>query len=143
VASTCSLPPCAGGPRDYLYGGDLYLKWRPDGEAGEHLSLRWSTEYFARKITEGGPSEGALYTEPVLQVAKRWFVGGRFDLTGVPSGAYVPRRYGESVSLTFAPTEFSRFRLYGQALSGPDVKTALVGFLQFEFSMGAHGAHPF
>jgi hypothetical protein len=143
IASTCTVAPCGGGPRDYLYGGDLYFKWRPEGASGESLSLRWSTEYFARKITEGGPSEGALYTEPVLQVAKRWYLGARFDLTGVPSGPNIPRRYGESLSLTFAPTEFSRFRLYGQALSGPGVETALVGFVQAEFSMGAHGAHPF
>jgi hypothetical protein len=143
VASTCAVPPCGSGPRDYLYGGDLYFKWRPEGQSGEALSLRWSTEYFARKITDGGPHEGALYTEPVLQVAKRWYLGARFDLTGLPRGANVPRRYGESLSVTFAPTEFSRFRLYGQVLSGPDIDTALVGFLQAEFSLGAHGAHPF
>jgi hypothetical protein len=137
------VPPCGGGPRAHLYGGDLYLKWRPEGAAGESLSLRWATEYFARTIADGGSTEGALYTEPVLQVAKRWFLGARFDLTGIPSGANVPRRYGESLSVTFAPTEFSRFRLYGQVLSGPGVDTALVGFLQSEFSMGAHGAHPF
>ena len=143
IASTCAAPPCEGGPRDHLYGGDLYFKWRPEGASGESLSLRWSTEYFARKIADGGPHEGALYTEPVLQVAKRWYLGARFDLTGLPRGANVPRRYGESLSITFAPTEFSRFRLYGQVLSGPEVKTATVGFLQAEFSMGAHGAHPF
>jgi hypothetical protein len=143
IASTCVVPPCGGGPRAHLYGGDLYLKWRPEGAAGESLSLRWATEYFARTIADGGSTEGALYTEPVLQVAKRWFLGARFDLTGIPSGANVPRRYGESLSVTFSPTEFSRFRLYGQVLSGPGVDTALVGFLQSEFSMGAHGAHPF
>jgi hypothetical protein len=143
IASTCALPPCGGGPRDELYGGDLYLKFRPLGALGEDFSLRWSTEYFARHIGQGGPTEGALYTEPVVQVAKRWYLGARFDVTGIPSGLYVPRRYGESLSVTFAPTEFSRFRLYGQALSGPGVDAALVGFLQAEFSMGAHGAHPF
>jgi hypothetical protein len=143
IASTCAAPPCGGGPRDYLYGGDLYFKWRPGGQSGESLSLRWSTEYFARKISDGGPHEGALYTEPVLQVARRWYLGGRFDLTGLPKGDNVPRRYGAAASITFAPTEFSRLRLYGQTLSGPGVETALVGFLQAEFSMGAHGAHPF
>jgi hypothetical protein len=143
IASTCALPPCGGGPRDYLYGGDLYLKFRPEGALGETFSLRWSTEYFARQLSDGGPTEGAFYTEPVVQVAKRWYLGARFDLTGIPSGANVPRRYGESLSVTFAPTEFSRFRLYGQTLSGPGAETALVGFLQAEVSMGAHGAHPF
>jgi len=95
----------------------------------------WSTEYFARTLTGGGPTEGALYTEPVVQVAKRWYAGARFDLTGVPAGANVPRRYGVAGSLTFAPTEFSRFRLYSQELWGPSVPGALVGFLQFELSI--------
>jgi hypothetical protein len=143
VASECALPPCGEGRRDYLYGADLYVKWRPIEAAGELGSLSWSTEYFARSIAAGGPTEGAFYTEPVLQVEKRWFLGARLDLTGLPSGDNVPRRYGLAASVTFAPTEFSRLRLYGQALAGPGVATALVGFLQVEFSMGAHGAHPF
>jgi hypothetical protein len=143
IASQCALPPCGTGRRSYLYGADLYYKWRPGGMQGELGSLAWSTEYFARSIAGGGSTEGALYTEPVLQMEKRWYVGARLDVTGVPSGDAVPRRYGTAVSLTFAPTEFSRLRLYGQALSGPGISTALVGFLQAEFSLGAHGAHPF
>jgi hypothetical protein len=143
IAAECTMDPCAPGRRDYLYGGDLYLKWRPQDATGERFSVRWTTEYFARKITEGGPHEGAFYTEPIVQLARRWYVGARFDMTGVPRGDNVPRRYGVSTSLTFAPTEFSRLRLYGQTLSGPGVETALVGFLQAEFSMGAHGAHPY
>ena len=55
----------------------------------------------------------------------------------------VPRRYGFAGSLTFAPSEFSRFRLYAQELTGPGVTSSTVGFLQAEYSMGAHGAHPF
>jgi hypothetical protein len=143
VASECALPPCGDGRRDYLYGADLFFKWRRPDVTGERFSLIWSTEYFARTITDGGPTEAALYTEPVVQLAKRWFIGGRFDLTGVPSGIYVPRRYGTAASITFAPTEFSRLRLYGQELWGPGATATTVGFLQTEFSMGAHGAHPF
>jgi hypothetical protein len=61
----------------------------------------------------------------------------------LPSSAAVPRRYGVAASLTFAPSEFSRFRLYAQELMGPGVPRSTVAFLQAEFSMGAHGAHPF
>ena len=143
VASECATPPCGAGPRDYLYGGDLYFKWRRPDVVGERFSLSWATEYFARTISQGGPTEGTFYTEPVVQVARRWYFGARFDLTGVPSGENVPRRYGTAGSITFAPTEFSRFRLYGQGLFGPGVHSALVGFVQAEFSLGAHGAHPF
>lgn len=143
VTSGCALSPCADGRRDYLYGGDLYLKWRPPTALGEHLSVSWATEYFARSISQGGPTEGALYTEPMVQVARRWYLAARLDVTGLPAGDDVPRRTGVAGSVTCAPTEFSRFRLYGQRLHGAGLPDALVGFVQMEFSMGAHGAHPF
>jgi len=143
IASTCALPPCEGGPRDFLYGADLFLKWRPAGAWGESTSLSWASEWFARQIREGGQREGALYSEAVLQFSKRLYAGVRFDMTGLPAGDAVPRRTGEAASLTFAPTEFSRIRLYGQRLDGPGLDPALIAFLQVEVSMGAHGAHPF
>jgi hypothetical protein len=143
VASECAMPPCGTGRRSTLAGADLYYKWRPEGAAGEQGSLTWATEYFIRTIASGGANEGALYTEPVLQLAKRWFVGMRLDVTGLPSGQAVPRRYGIAASVTFAPTEFSRLRLYAQDLTGPGISSALIGFVQMEFSLGAHGAHPF
>jgi hypothetical protein len=137
------MPACGTGRRSTLAGADLYYKWRPEGAAGEQGSLTWATEYFIRTIASGGANEGALYTEPVLQLAKRWFVGMRLDVTGLPSGQAVPRRYGIAASVTFAPTEFSRLRLYAQDLTGPGISSALIGFVQMEFSLGAHGAHPF
>jgi len=139
--------PCdaalSAGPRSYLYGGDLYFKWKPPNQARSYWSLQWTTEWFARTLASNGPTEGAGYTEPVLQVARRFYLGGRFDLVGLPSGPNLPRRYGVAGSLTFAPSEFSRVRLYGQELTGPGVSATTVAFLQVEYSMGAHGAHPF
>lgn len=135
-------PSIAAGPRSYFYGGDLYFKWKPTNQAKTYSSLQWTTEFFARTLASGGPTEGAGYTEPVVQIARRFYVGGRFDLVGIPSGPSLPRRYGVAGSLTFAPSEYSRFRLYAQELWGSGL-SALVGFLQFEYSMGAHGAHPY
>jgi hypothetical protein len=136
-------PSAVPAPRTYLHGADLYFKWKPANVAQTYASVQWTTEVYGRIITDGGPTEGAAYTEPVVQFARRWFLGGRFDMTGLPSGVFVPRRYGYSGSLTFTPSEFSRFRLYMQELTGPGVPSSTVGFLQAEYSMGAHGAHPF
>jgi hypothetical protein len=131
------------GPRSYLYGGDLYYKWKPANVAQSYASFQWTTEFYARTLADGGPTEGAGYSEAVVQIARRFYLGGRFDLTGLPSGPSVPRRYGGAGSLTFAPSEFSRVRLYGQEIGGPGVQSTTIGFLQVEYSMGAHGAHPF
>lgn len=139
--------PCdaaiGAGPRSTLYGGDLYVKWKPPNQSHTYSSLQWTTEWFARTIANGGPTEGAGYTEPVVQIARRFYAGGRFDLVGLPAGANLPRHYGVAGSLTFAPSEFSRVRLYAQELMGPGATATTVGFLQAEYSMGAHGAHPF
>jgi hypothetical protein len=142
-ASPCPDPTMASDPRSLLYGGDLYFKWKPPNVARSYSSLQWTTEFFARRLEGGGPTVGAGYTEPVVQVARRFFIGGRFDVTGLPAGPSVPRRYGTAASLTFTPSEFSRVRLYAQELTGPGVPATTVGFLQVEYSMGAHGAHPF
>jgi hypothetical protein len=139
ICDAATLPA----PRTLFEGGDLYFKWKPANVVETYASFQWTTEYFAREIADGGPTEGAGYTEPVLQFARRWYLGARFDVTGLPSGPNLPRRYGYSGSLTFAPSEFSRFRLYAQELTGPGVPSSTVGFLQAEYSMGAHGAHPF
>jgi hypothetical protein len=142
---------CAGAPtcvavgasRSFLYGGDLYYKWKPPNVSQTYLSVQWTTEYFVRVLADGGPTEGAGYSEAVLQFARRFYLGGRFDLVGAPDGPNLLRRYGCAGSLTFAPSEFSRLRLYLQELAGPGVPDTTVGFLQAEYSIGAHGAHPF
>jgi hypothetical protein len=134
-----TLPPL----REYLYGGDVVLKWRPPNNAKHFRSLQWTTEYFARTLASGGPTEGAIYTEPVVQVARRWLVGARLDVTGLPEGPYVPRRYGAATSLTFRPSEFAFVRAYFQNIFVPGADSAQVLFLQVQFAMGAHGAHPY
>ena len=105
--------------------------------------MQVTLEYFARTLAEDGPTEGAGYLEPVVQVARRFFVGGRFDVTGLPDGPNLPRRYGYAGSLTFTPSEFSRLRVYLQELTGAGLASVTVGFLQAEYSLGAHGAHPY
>jgi hypothetical protein len=142
TAAPC-VPVTVEGPRSFLYGADLYYKWKPANVAQSYASFQWTTEFYARTLADGGPTEGAGYSEAVVQIARRFYLGGRFDLTGLPSGLDVPRRYGGAASLTFAPSEFSRLRLYAQELGGPGVAATTVGFLQVEYAMGAHGAHPF
>src|SRR5580698_302829 len=142
TAAPCA-PLTTQGPRSYFYGADVYYKWKPANVAQSYASFQWTTEFYERTLADGGPTEGAGYSEAVVQFARRFFLAGRFDLTGLPSGPSVPRRYAGAASLTFTPSEFSRLRLYAQELDGPGASATTVGFLQVEYSMGAHGAHPF
>lgn len=141
------MNPCPTGGtrpvRTVLYGGDLTYRWKPANVSQTYASVQWTTEFFLRAISDGGQREGAGYTEPVVQVARRWYLGARFDLVGLPSGDSLPRRYGYSASVTFAPSEFARFRLYAQEITGPGISSSTVAFFQTEVSLGAHGAHPY
>lgn len=136
-------PGGARDPRTFLSGADFVYRWKPANEANTYASVSWTTELFMRTIADGGPTEGAGYSEAVLQIARRWYAGARFDLVGLPAHENLLRRYGSALSLTFAPSEFSRFRLYGQEIAGPGIASASVLFFQTEISMGAHGAHPY
>jgi hypothetical protein len=143
---------------DLLYAFDLYLKWKPANQARSYASVAWTTEYFLRQIPElkiGGvahpQTEGGLYTQVVVQFARRWFAGIRGQMLGAPSGALLTPLYGAAASLTCQFTEFSRLRLYGevqvpsqrQANGQLTYSTNGAAFLQLEASIGAHGAHPF
>jgi hypothetical protein len=145
--SCLGMEPCdptmVASPRSTLWGGDLTLKWKPPNVARTYSSVQWTTEWFARTLAAGGPTEGAGYSDVVVQIARRFYVGARFDITGLPAGANVPRRYGAAGSLTFAASEYSRVRFYLQELMGAGVASTTVGFLQVEYSMGAHGAHAY
>ena len=90
--------PCdatiAVGPRSYLYGGDLYVKWKP-AEHGADLPQPAMDDRVLRAHAGVGRSDrGGRLHRAGLQIARRFFVGARFDLTGLPSGPSVPRRYG-------------------------------------------------
>jgi hypothetical protein len=144
---------------DMLYGFDLYLKWKPPNQARSYASVAWQTEYFLRHIPElkiagalKPQAEGGLYSQVVIQFARRWFVGIRGEVMGAPAGAFVRPEYAGALSFTCQFSEFARLRLYGEVRE-PEIKDAVTGqthfetqgtaFLQLEASIGAHGAHPF
>jgi hypothetical protein len=135
------------GPRSLLAGGDLYLKYLPPNRVASHFALALQAEYFLRRIAgeAGAPeqSDAGCYAQLVAQVARRWHTGARFDQLGLPSSERVPKGDRWSAMVMFTPSEFARLRLQGQrekVEAGGPVYEAL---LLLEFSIGAHGAHPF
>ena len=91
-----------------------------------------------------------------MQIARRWFLGIRGDVLGIPTSSSLGRMLRGSASITFQPSEFARVRWYVEAdhvdswvsipgLTIPTVQPpdAVATFLQLEISIGAHGAHPF
>ena len=76
------------------------------------------------------------------QVGRRWFAGLRFDRSDRAQSASLTDS-GASFIVTYWPSEFSQVRGQYRHTSyaiGPSADELL---FQFQFSIGAHGAHPF
>src|SRR5437870_1403178 len=140
-----------------LYGADLYLKWKPVNVALGYESLALQAEASLRHFASGDGLDdewdGGGYAQIVAQFARRWFLGVRGDVVGVPSSSVLARTERVGVSLTFQRSEFSRLRAYLEAehagspssafLPPANPQWAPAAYLQLEYSIGAHGAHPY
>ena len=155
-----AAPSVGADRRSLVFGGDLYVKWKPPNETGGYTSLAWQSEAVFRHLGDGaGVSaewDGGAYSQLVLQFARNWFAGLRGDYIGLPQSTATGRTLRGAVDLTWQASEFARVRSYletehaqGDGLLQPTVTTSAspqasyAAYLQLEFSIGAHGAHPF
>lgn len=135
--------PDLEGARSFLYGADLYVKYRPANERESFFNIAWTTEYFMRKL--GPHLDAGLYSQLVLQFARSWSAGVREDVLGLPASGIQPLTSKTAVMLTFTATEFARLRAHVERefAHSPDVKDSMAAYLVLEISLGAHGAHAF
>lgn len=130
-----------------LAGADATLRWKPLRQ-GLYRSLLVRAEWF---LSERDTAAGARvradgwYAFAQWQLARRWFAAYRHDESDHADDASL-RDSGNSVALTFWPSEFSQVRAQGRRIrydrpEGSTTATELI--LQLQFSIGAHGAHPF
>ena len=127
-----------------LYGIDATLRWKPLRRAIYHSFIARSEFVWSRLdlpaavTTPFGQYESAEY-----QFARRWFAGARFDRSGRLDGLRLMQDTGGSLVLTYWPSEFSQIRGQIRRTAYGDHRTANEILFQFQFSIGAHGAHPF
>ncbi len=121
----------------------LVYRWKPlKGRPYRSLILR--SELFSSRREQEGPTQKSLgfYAGADYQLGRRWFAGARYEFSD-QAGDDQARDTGVAVTLTFWPSEFSQIRgEFRQRIYAPSIK-AYEGILQLQFSIGAHGAHPF
>jgi hypothetical protein len=148
---------------------DGVWKWAPNGNA-THTNLKLQGEYFRRQAqgqllagldptddTTPGKFDGysatqsGWYVQGIYQFAPGWRVGLRHDRlnVGTPSlgsnadvveaNTHDPRR--SSVMLDWALSEFSRWRVQFNRDQSRTASTDNQFYLQYQMSLGAHGAH--
>jgi hypothetical protein len=125
-----------------LYGLDATVRWKPLRRSIYHSFVGRSEFIWSQRqqVPRLQRSFG-FYTSGDYQLGRRWFVGGRYDRSdrarepGTDSGA--------SLVLTYWPSEFSQIRGQYRLTRFAEHFDAHELLMQLQFSLGAHGAHPF
>ena len=126
-----------------LYGIDATVRWKPLRRAIYNSFLgRGEVVWSHRDQPDALQKSLGLYVSGDYQVARRWLVGARYDLSDRADDA-AARDSGQSLVLTYKPTEFSVVRGQYRRTKYAFGETANEFLFQFLFAIGAHGAHPF
>jgi len=147
-----------------IYGADFLYKWKSSHAEGGFPFVKWQTEAMYRRFEAGRGLDNlfpveetfrdwGLYSQVLWGFKKGWVVGIRGDYLHMQESAFTEdanrqSRSRISANLTWYPTEFSKLRLQynhdfleeNDFLASRDADSI---FLQFEFILGAHGAHKF
>lgn len=147
-----------------IYGADLLYKWKSARAEGGFPFVKWQTEAMYRRFEAGQGLDDlfpvsetfrdwGMYSQVLWGFKKGWVAGIRGDYLHMQKSLFTDddlrqSRSRISANLTWYPTEFSKIRLqYNHDFLEENEFLASRGvdsvFLQFEFILGAHGAHKF
>ena len=150
--------------RTQIYGADFLYKWKSSHAEGGFPFVKWQSEFMYRRFEAGRGidqtfpvsetfCDWGMYSQVLWGFKKGWVAGIRGDYLDMQDSQFTSdedrqSRSRISANITWYPTEFSKIRLqYNHDfleenffLPGRDEDSL---FLQFEFILGAHGAHKF
>ena len=151
-----------------IAGVNMIYKWAPGGNSIEQ-NFKLQFEYFSRdekgslillnssplEVSSLNSEQDGWYLQGIWQFDRNWRTGIRYDMldsdnrgsdaavldeAGLVTNGHTPTR--SSIMAEWLPSNFSRFRLqYNRDDSYQDTDNQI--FLQYTFSMGAHGAHAY
>jgi hypothetical protein len=130
-----------------LYGIDATYRWKPLQRSLYHSFVGRGEWIWSRRDQPDGLQRGTgMYLSGDYQVGRRWFTGVRLDRSAHATDASLVDT-GGSFIVTYWPSEFSQvraqYRRTNYATAPSIVSSANELLFQFQFSIGAHGAHPF
>jgi len=126
-----------------LYGIDATLRWRPLQRSIYRSFVGRSELIWSRRQQPGGEQNAfGYYLSGEYQFARRWFGGARYDRSDHANEATL-HDSGGSLFVTYWPSEFNQLRGQYRRTDYATGDPANEFLFQFQFSIGAHGAHPF
>ncbi|OLD20791.1 MAG: hypothetical protein AUI85_00005, partial [Acidobacteriales bacterium 13_1_40CM_3_55_5] len=119
-----------------LYGIDATLRWKPLRRSIYHSFVgRGEFIWSQRQQVPTEQRAFGFYTSADYQLGRRWFLGGRYDLSDRSRFANLTDK-GGSLVLTYWPSEFSQIRGQYRHTSYADNISANELFMQVIFSLG-------
>jgi hypothetical protein len=127
-----------------LIGVDGTFHYRPLRRAIYHrVNLRSELVWSRQDLPLGLTADAfGYYGLAEYQFARRWYAGGRFDHSGRALDGTLHDN-GGSFFLTYWPSEFSQIRTQVRRTNYAGGVVANEFLFQFNFAIGAHGAHVF
>lgn len=126
-----------------LFGVDATFRWRPLQRSIYHSFIGRFEWVLSRQDQLGGrQSAKGFYLSGDYQMGRRWFTGLRFDRSDRAEDASV-HDSGTSLTLTYWPSEFSQLRGQVRRTNYAEGLSTNEFLFQFQFAIGAHGAHLF
>ena len=125
-----------------LAGADLYVKFR---DPASRSSVVLQGEVYGRQL--GGQSFGEArwggYGQAVWRIDRNWEVGARYDNAPAPVAFAGGTQETWTALGSYYTSEFFRVRIQPSLVLLPEGQDGFQGLLTFEFTIGAHAAHPF
>lgn len=127
-----------------IAAADLTYKWKPL-QMNTYKSLTWQSEFYysnAHYTANNSMNSFGLYSYLEYQLAKRWFLTGRYDYAQKP---YDKNIVEQAYSLTagWYATEFSKIELEAKTTDDSVESRYYQAWLRWIFVIGAHGAHQY
>jgi hypothetical protein len=127
-----------------IAAADLTYKWKPV-QMNTYKSLTFQNEFYyghANLLPDYSINSFGLYSMLQYQIAKRWFLTGRYDYAEKP---YDKQIVEQAYSLTagWYATEFSKIELEGKTTDDNISDRYYQAWLRWIFVIGAHGAHQY
>lgn len=137
------------GPNHYGYstaiaGLDLTLKWKPL-QFNTYKSFTWQNEVLMNRARISGTDiihTFGVYSYAEYQIEKRWFIGARYDYSGLTDNEQQKEQAG-TLLLRFQPTEFQILALQYQYSDWNYAKGVSQVALRAIFGIGKHAAHAY
>lgn len=127
-----------------IAAADITFKWKPL-KMNTYRSLTWQSEFYysnAAYTSSSSRSSVGLYSFINYQIAKRWFLTGRYDYAQKP---FDKKLIEQAYSLTagWSATEFSKIEFEFKTTEETLLPRYYQGWLRCIFIIGAHGAHQY